>query len=611
VIAVAFSPTGSGPFNGNITLTDNALGKTASTQTIAVSGVGTAVIPTAITVTAGNNQTTTPYSAFATNLTATVVDQNGFGASGVSVVFTAPATGAGGTFANGTNTTTVTTAAGGVATATVLTANGTRGTFAVTAKATGITTPATFSETIAGNPLPTVTVAYAPVTNPVTYGSSITLTATLTGPPSSPNAITGTVTFFDGTTQVGAAVTVSGGKAISAAFVPAAGAHSYTAVYAGDANYSTATSANAATLTVNKLAITATANPISIPYGTLAANVPAITGAALQGVLAQDAGNVTPVFTDPYAGAQGAGFYLFGVTLTGSAAANYTVTTTSGVTVTPAPTNLALSYSPTSVGPTTTVTLTATLTSAVTSGVLAGTNVLFYDGATLLGTRATGTIGVATLATTLALGTHTITATYAGATNFATTSTSVTVVVVNPDITLSLGLTSVTVKQGQVAVVPMTFNTVGGLTSTVTFGCSGLPANSACTTTPATFTASSTSSGGSGSVMVTTAGPGITASLRSRPPMVSYAGVFGLAILGMASLGSGWRRRKRLGTVFLVLLACVAWMPLSGCGGGSAQAPLSTVATPTGTSTITVTATAGTVSRTATFQLIVTPSSQQ
>jgi hypothetical protein len=602
LLSLAFSPTGSGPFTGSVTLTDNALGKTASTQSIAVTGTGNVTsLPTTIAATAGNNQTAPPYSAFPVTLQATVLDQNGFGSSGVSVVFSAPATGATGTFSNGSNTIAVVTGAGGIASAT-LTAAGTRGAFAVTAKASGIATAATFNETIAGNPAPTVALSMSPATSPVVYGSAVTLTATLAGPPSSPNSPTGTVTFLDGTTQVGSG-TVTNGVASVTSIVPSAGSHSFTASYAGDTNYMAATSANTVSLTVTPLAITATATAISVPFGTAVASVPAITGAALHGVLAQDSANVSPVFTDPYLQTTGVGFSLFGVTLAGSAAANYTVTTTSGITVTQAPTALALTSSLTSAGPATTVTLTATLTSAVTGGVLAGASVSFYDGTTLLGARTTGSAGAATYSGTFALGTHVITAVYTATTNYlAVTSSSVTLIVQNPDVPITLGLSSITVKQGQVAVVPMTFNTMGGLTSTVKFACSGLPANAACTFTPATFTpvlSGTVVTGGSGIVSVTTAGAGITASLRTKPPTTLYAGLFGCLLVSITM------RRRRLASLFvLVLMASAA----SGCGSNANT--LAAVNTPVSTSTITVTASSGAVAESASFTLIVTPASE-
>ena len=65
--------------------------------------------------------------------------------SGVTVTFTAPSTGASGTFAGGVNT--ATTDANGKATSAVFTANSTAGAYTVTATAPGASTPASFSLT--------------------------------------------------------------------------------------------------------------------------------------------------------------------------------------------------------------------------------------------------------------------------------------------------------------------------------------------------------------------------------------------------------------------------------------------------------------------------------
>jgi len=67
------------------------------------------------------------------------------------VKFIAPASGPGGTFANGTNTDTETTNASGVATSTTFTANGPVGTYTVTASVTDGAEPANFILT--NNPL--------------------------------------------------------------------------------------------------------------------------------------------------------------------------------------------------------------------------------------------------------------------------------------------------------------------------------------------------------------------------------------------------------------------------------------------------------------------------
>lgn len=92
------------------------------------------------TMTQGNNQTASPSSAFATLLRVNIVDAFANPVSGASVTFTAPASGASGTFANGTQTTTVATDANGDATATTFTSNATAGAYNVSAAAPGTNT---------------------------------------------------------------------------------------------------------------------------------------------------------------------------------------------------------------------------------------------------------------------------------------------------------------------------------------------------------------------------------------------------------------------------------------------------------------------------------------
>jgi hypothetical protein len=74
-------------------------------------------------VNAGNNQTALTGAAFTTALSVTVEDSSNDPVPGVAVSFTAPVTGASGTFANNTVATQAATGANGVATATTLTAN--------------------------------------------------------------------------------------------------------------------------------------------------------------------------------------------------------------------------------------------------------------------------------------------------------------------------------------------------------------------------------------------------------------------------------------------------------------------------------------------------------
>jgi hypothetical protein len=73
--------------------------------------------------------------------------------------------------------------------------------------------------------------------NPARTGQPVTFTATV-----SPSAATGTVQFFDGSTSLGT-VALSGGQASLTTSTLSAAKHSITAVYSGDANFASSTSA--------------------------------------------------------------------------------------------------------------------------------------------------------------------------------------------------------------------------------------------------------------------------------------------------------------------------------------------------------------------------------
>ena len=123
------------------------------TATVAgVAGAGnftltnTAGAAAGIAATGGTAQSTAINTAFGSPLQATVTDSYGNPVSGVTVTFTLPGSGAGGTFAGGGNTA-VTNGQGAEATSGVLTANGFAGNFTVTAAAAGVGSTASFSLT--------------------------------------------------------------------------------------------------------------------------------------------------------------------------------------------------------------------------------------------------------------------------------------------------------------------------------------------------------------------------------------------------------------------------------------------------------------------------------
>ena len=106
----------------------------------------------------------------------------------------------------------------------------------------------------------TPSIQLASSANPSTVGQQVAFTASL-----SPNTVTGSVQFFDGAASLGTSAVSSGTAAITVSSL-VLGAHSITAVYSGDANYNSVTSA-ALPQTVNKAgtttALSSSANPVA------------------------------------------------------------------------------------------------------------------------------------------------------------------------------------------------------------------------------------------------------------------------------------------------------------------------------------------------------------
>ncbi|MFZ0927649.1 MAG: Ig-like domain repeat protein, partial [Syntrophobacteraceae bacterium] len=105
------------------------------------------------------------------------------------------------------------------------------------------------------------TTSVASSQNPSTQGSSVTFTATV-----SPSSATGTVAFYDGSTQIGSSQTLSSGSASVSTSALAAGSNSITAVYSGNTNYATSTSP-VLTQTVNSASTAMSVSPASGTYG--------------------------------------------------------------------------------------------------------------------------------------------------------------------------------------------------------------------------------------------------------------------------------------------------------------------------------------------------------
>ncbi len=118
------------------------------------------------------------------------------------------------------------------------------------------------------------------LTNPSTYGSSATFTATVT-----PSTATGTVTFMDGTSTLGTG-TLSGGTATYSTKTLIVGSHSITAVYGGDINF-TESPSSAISQTVDKATtttgVTSSINPSA--YGSPATFTATVTPSTATGTV--------------------------------------------------------------------------------------------------------------------------------------------------------------------------------------------------------------------------------------------------------------------------------------------------------------------------------------
>jgi hypothetical protein len=255
--AVSFTATvtsaGGGTPTGSVTFKDGA----TVLFTTALSGATAGVITTGLTP--GNHTITATYNGDATfspstsapliqtvgaaTTTTALISSVNPSSPGQAVIFTATVTNVGGgtptgsvTFKDGA-TVLFTTALSG-ATAAVITTGLTLGNHTITATYNGDATfsPSTSAPLIQTVGAPTTTTTLTSSQNPSAFGQAVTFAATLaiSGP-------TGTVTFKDGATVL-ATVPLSGTTATFTTSLLTVGAHSITATYNGDANFTASTS---------------------------------------------------------------------------------------------------------------------------------------------------------------------------------------------------------------------------------------------------------------------------------------------------------------------------------------------------------------------------------
>lgn len=439
----------------------------------------------------------------------------------------------------------------------------------------------TCSETV--NALATTsTLSVSPVTS--TYGSSVTLTATVwpvtTPPPSTP---TGVVTFYNGASAIDTG-TLTGGVATLVINTLPGGSYNMTCMYGGSSTYA---SSNCNTVPVvvsaahTALTLGSNKNPasyLSPVTFTVGLTVNGQSAGAGNTVRLSINGQIINLTTDGGGVASYTTATLvpnsYPITASFAATSNLLASSASLTEViTAAPTTTSLTAAPNPGNQNQNVTMTATVSSQSTS--VGGGSVTFYDGSTSLGTSSLSAAGTASITTSFAaVGMHNLTAVYLGDADFSpSTSPVYQETILAPDFTISATPASASIYPGQSAAFHVSVTGLQGFNQPLAFSCLGLPFKTTCNFSPGTL------SNGQGTVnlVIQTAAPHPVAT-------ASFTVLTALAML----LFPTWKRRHSFTRCWIVLLLLSVAIGIAGCGG--TLKPFAG-GTPPGTYPIAVTAT--------------------
>jgi hypothetical protein len=276
----------------------------------------------------------------------------------------------------------------------------------------------------------------------------------------------------------------------------------------------------------------------------------------------------------------------------------HTVLLSQTVQVATSSTSLASSVS--SATPGQLVTFTATVNAPQPTG-----TVTFFDGANSIGTGTLSAGQAAFSTTSLAVGTHNITAAYAGNSNISGSTSSILQEVIGngstttPGFTMQLSAFSpATVSPGSPTTAKITITASGGLSpSAVKLACSVAPsATPAATCSVGSISASNTT--GTATLTFTSAGPQAALALPNRRGsnrLFAFGFIIPAILLGGAGFTKPGRKKLMHLCLLLALAGCMAHM---ACGGGSSGSGSGTgtstgnSGTPAGLYTVTVTGTA-------------------
>lgn len=216
----------------------------------------------------------------------------------------------------------------------------------------------------------------------------------------------------------------------------------------------------------------------------------------------------------------------------------------------------------------------------------------FKDGSTALTGTVTYTPINATALTLSALqatmpytptsaGSHSITVTYSGDTNYlpVSTPTAATLTVTGPAFTVTANPSSITVPSpGSSGTTTLTFSATNGYTGTIPLSptlCAGLPAETTCRFSVASVVLSSTVTTVTATLTFQTTAASVVAPPPDLPKLTPGFRLWALAgtglvfVAGLGFLAAGNFSRRQLWNSALTLLAITLVLAISSCGGGS------------------------------------------
>ena len=444
--------------------------------------------------------------------------------------------------------------------------------------------------------------------NPAKPGDLLSFQATVI-----PNTATGSVMFFDGSNAISGNIPVSNGVATLTTSSLSPGTHSISAQYSGDSNFGSSVSGSLSERILSSssiaLALTAGTNPAkpgdlltlqaTVTPNTATGSVIFLDGSnAISGNISVSNGVATMTTSSLSSGthsisAQYSGDSNFGSSVSGSLSERILSSSTTILTLT-------TGGNPAKLGDS--LTFQATVTPSTATGTVA-----FFDGKLALGSSSMNSGSAVFTTTSLAGGTHSLTAQYSGDTNFVPSASPAFIQNVM-DFNVSASPSSATITAGASAVFTFTITPIGGFSQTISFSCAGLPALSQCSFAPASVTPNGSSV--TSVLTISTTASSTTYVLPARPQDILplYASIFGMILgaTGFVAVGRNKLSRNVL-KLGLVIASMSLLLILVSCGGSTAlkTPPPQQPGTPPGTDQLTVTVSSGVETKTVGVTLVV------